>query len=126
MRLRLKSVIKMTGLTERQVRFLIAEGFVPPPRGGRSNAEYGEDHVEAIIRYTRLKELGFPPAAIRLLMGATAGIPFPIAKGVTLVVDTSHLASGADIEPMLCTARDVLARIVGKNPSQGSTGDRDV
>lgn len=124
--MRLKNVIETTGLTERQVRFLIAEGFVPPPRGGRSNADYGEDHVEAIIRYARLKELGFPPAAIRLLMGATAGIPFPIAKGVTLVVDTSHLASGADIEPMLGTARDVLARIVGKNPSQGSSGDQDV
>ena len=57
-----------TGTTERQVRYLIAEGFVPAPRGGRSNADYGEDHVAAIRRYGRLRDflplVGHPvPAA---------------------------------------------------------------
>lgn len=124
--MRIKDIMERTGATERQIRFLISEGFVPSPRGGRSNAEYGDDHVEAIIRYGRLKELGFPPAAIRLLIGATAGIPFPVAKGVTLVVDTSQLASGADIEPMLAAARDVLTRIVGKHEQPRATGELDV
>lgn len=125
MQLRIRDLIKRTGVAERQIRYLISEGFVPPPRGGRSNADYGEDHVEAIIRFTRLKELGFPPAAIRLLLDATAGIPFPISKGVTLVVDTSRLASGADVEPMVAKAREVLSHILSNHESKGSSGGSD-
>jgi DNA-binding transcriptional MerR regulator len=122
----MKDLIARTGTAERQIRYLVAEGFVPPPHGGRANAEYGEEHVEAIMRYARLKELGFPPAAIRLLLGATSGIPFPISKGVTLVVDISQLASGADVEAMIAAARDVLSRIVSKTNPQSPAGDRDV
>lgn len=125
MRLRLKELIERTGTVERQIRYLISEGFVPPPRGGRANAEYGEDHVEAVTRYVRLKELGFPPAAIRLLLGASAGIPFPIAKGITLVVDPAQLVSGADIEPMIQNTRDVLSRALGKSSQLKSSGDTD-
>jgi MerR family copper efflux transcriptional regulator len=125
MRLRLKELIERTGTVERQIRYLISEGFVPPPRGGRANAEYGEDHVEAVSRYVRLKELGFPPAAIRLLLGASAGIPFPIAKGITLVVDPAQLVSGADIEPMIRNTRDVLSRALGKSSQLKSSGDTD-
>ena len=40
----------LTGVAERQVRYLIAEGFIPAPRGGRANADYGDEHVEAIGR----------------------------------------------------------------------------
>ena len=123
--MRLKELIERSGTAERQVRYLISEGFVPPPRGGRANADYGEDHVEAIIHYARLKELGFPPAAIRLLLGATAGIPFPIAKGVTLVIDPAQLASGADIEPIMQSTRDVLSRALGKSTDSKSSGDTD-
>jgi MerR family copper efflux transcriptional regulator len=123
--MRLIDVIERTGTAERQIRYLISEGFVPPPRGGRANADYGEDHVEAVNRYARLKELGFPPAAIRLLLDATAGIPFPISKGVTLVVDTSQLASGANVEPMVAKAREVLSRILSNHENKRSLGDID-
>ncbi len=123
--MRLKELIERTGAVERQIRYLISEGFVPPPRGGRANAEYGEDHVEAVTRYVRLKELGFPPAAIRLLLGASAGIPFPIAKGITLVVDPAQLVSGADIEPMIRSTRDVLSRALEKSSQLKSSGDSD-
>lgn len=121
----LKELIERTGTAERQIRYLISEGFVSPPRGGRANADYGEDHVEAVNRYARLKELGFPPAAIRLLLDATAGIPFPISKGITLVVDTSQLASGANVEPMVAKAREVLSHILSNHENKNSPGDID-
>jgi hypothetical protein len=98
---------------------------VPPPSGGRANADYAETHVEAIVRFNRLKELGFPPAAIRILLHATAGIPFPISRGVTLVVDTSQLATGTDVEPMVAKAREVLSRIINNHGRKGSSGDSD-
>jgi hypothetical protein len=121
----LKELIERTGVPERQVRYLISEGFVPPPTGGRAKADYGQDHVAAVTRYARLKELGFPPAAIRLLLGATAGIPFPIAKGITLVIDPAQLASGMDTEAVIRSARDVITRAIGKSTHSNSSGDTD-
>ena len=123
--MRLKELIERTGTAERQIRYLISERFVPPPRGGRANADYGEDHVEAVNRYAHLKELGFPPAAIRVLLGATGGIPFPISKGITLVIDPAQLASGADLEPIIQSTRDVLSRALGKSTHSKSSGDTD-
>ena len=73
----IRDLTARTGLAERQVRYLIAEGLIPPPRGGRSNADYTEDHVAAITRYVRLRDLGFPPAAIKLLIQSGKGAPSP-------------------------------------------------
>lgn len=110
--MRLTELIGRTGTPERQIRYLISEGFVPPPRGGRANADYGEDHVEAITRFSRLKELGFPPAAIRLLLNARAGAPFPVAEGITLVIDLAQLGSGMDVEPLVEKTRAILSDLV--------------
>jgi DNA-binding transcriptional MerR regulator len=97
----IRELTARTGIAERQVRYLIAEGFIPPPRGGRANADYGDDHVAAIDRYTRLRDLGFPPAAIKLLLQAREGAPFPVAPGITIVVDPKLLASGTPVQPTI-------------------------
>jgi MerR family copper efflux transcriptional regulator len=98
--MRMNELTDLTGIAERQVRYLIAEGLIPPPRGGRANADYGEDHVAAIRRYSRLRELGFPPAAIKLLLQAKEGAPIPVGPGVTLVVDPSLIGSGTEVRPL--------------------------
>src|SRR5712672_3357981 len=92
--MRMRELTDLTGVAERQVRYLIAEGFIPPPQGGRANADYTEDHVAVIHRYSRLRELGFPPAAIKLLLQAREGAPIPVGPGVTLVVDPAVIGSG--------------------------------
>ena len=104
----IRDLAARTGVTERQVRYLIAEGFVPAPRGGRARADYGEDHVAAVLRYGRLRDLGFPPAAIRLLLQAREGAPFPVAPGITLVVDPELIGSRAEVEPLLERLRSIL------------------
>ena len=113
--MKIRDLVDATGTTERQVRFLIAERFVPPPRGGRANADYGEDHVEAIRRYSRLRELGFPPAAIRLMLEAKEGVPFPAAPGVSLILDPSLLASGADPQPIAEAIHRLLSDVMKDN-----------
>ena len=104
----------LTGVAERQVRFLIAEGFIPAPRGGRANADYGDEHVEAIGRYTRLRDLGFPPAAIKLLLEAREGAPFPVAPGITLVVEPELLGSGTDVGPLIEKIATLLSDLMRK------------
>ena len=102
----------LTGLPERQVRYLIAEGFMPSPHGGRSNADYGDEHVAAIHRYTRLRELGFPPAAIKLLLDAREGAPFVVAPGITLVIDPALLGTGAAVAPLVERIRHLLTDLL--------------
>jgi MerR family transcriptional regulator, copper efflux regulator len=104
----------LTRVAERQVRYLIAEGFIPAPRGGRANADYGDEHVEAIERYTRLRDLGFPPAAIKLLLEARQGAPFPVAPGITLVVDLDVLGSDTDVGPLIERIRTLLSDLMRK------------
>jgi MerR family transcriptional regulator, copper efflux regulator len=117
--MRIRELTARAGIAERQVRYLIAEGFIPPPRGGRANADYGEDHVAAIDRYTRLRDLGFPPAAIKLLLQAREGAPFPVAPGITIVVDPKLLASGTPVQPTIENIQRLLTDLF-KEPAHAS------
>src|SRR5208337_1759250 len=108
----IRELTARTGLAERQIRYLIAEGFIPPPRGGRANADYDDDHVAAITRYTRLRDLGFPPAAIKLLLETGEGAPFPVAPGLTLVIDPKLLGSGAPAGPIIDSIRRLLVDLL--------------
>ena len=111
--MRMNELTDLTGIAERQVRYLIAEGFIPPPRGGRANADYGEDHVAAVRRYVRLRDLGFPPAAIKLLLQAREGAPIPVAPGITLVVDPDLIGSGADVGDLAERIVTLLSKVLG-------------
>ncbi|WP_374379448.1 helix-turn-helix domain-containing protein [Dongia sp.] len=102
--LKFDELVRTTGTTPRQIRYLIAEGFVPPPTGGRTYATYGDVHVAAIRRYDRLRSLGFPPAAIRLLLDAREGIPVPIANGLTLVIAPDLIGAGGDVTGLAAKA----------------------
>jgi DNA-binding transcriptional MerR regulator len=99
---------RIPGLTPRQVRFLISEGFVPPPRGGRATASYGEDHVAAILRYQRLREAGLPPAAIRVVMASEGGVPVPVAPGIALLLDAAALAPETDATAIAQRVQQIL------------------
>lgn len=110
--MRIRELIQKTNTTERQVRYLISEGFMPGPVGGRANAEYDDNHVRIIQRYSRLRELGFPPAAIKLLLNARDGTPFPIDDGITLLVSPDLLASGTPVAPLIQKIEQILVEIL--------------
>lgn len=116
--MKLDQLATITGATVRQIRFLIAEGFVPRPDGGRTYASYDDKHVRAIRRFQRLKALGFPNAAICLLLNAREGVPIPVVEGVTLVVSTELIGHNVDVEPIVERAgvqlREALGRVSPK------------
>ncbi len=111
----IRELAAATGIAERQIRYLIAEGFIPPPRGGRATAEYGDDHAAAIRRYQRLREQGIAPAGIRALLQAGEATPFPVVPGITLLVDPSLLGSGAQAGPALARLALLLPDILRKD-----------
>ena len=112
----IRDLIAATRITERQVRYLISEGFMPPPDGGRANASYGDKHLDAIRRYNRLRDLGFPPAAIKLMLDAKEGIPFPVTPDVTLLIAPGLLKSGADPRPLVQAIQTLLDDILRETP----------
>ena len=112
----MRELSRLTGQPERQIRYMIAEGFAPSPRGGRANADYGDDHVAAIRRYSVLRQQGFPPNAIRALLAGGMAAPFKVVPGVTLHIDPQLLGGAMDVEALTDRVRHVL-RDVFKEPS---------
>lgn len=110
----IRELAAATGVAERQIRFMIAEGFVPPPRGGRARADYGDDHAAAIRRYTELRARGLPPAAIKVLLTEGAAVPFPVGSGLTLMVDPRLIGSGEDPGPILARLAEIVRTIMEK------------
>ncbi|MBB6124899.1 helix-turn-helix domain-containing protein [Sphingobium subterraneum] len=112
--LKLDDLVGATGATPRHIRYLIAEGFMPPPMGGRTYATYSAVHVTAIRRYERLRSLGFPPAAIRLLLDAREGIPVPIMPGLTLVIAPELIGSGGDVATIAAKGAMKIEELLSK------------
>ena len=112
----IRELVAAAQVTERQVRYLISEGFMPSPDGGRANASYDQKHLDAIHRYNRLRDLGFPPAAIKLMLEAKEGIPFPVTPDVTLIIAPDLLHSGADPQPIVAAVQSLLKKILKESP----------
>jgi DNA-binding transcriptional MerR regulator len=108
---KLADLAEQTGQPERLVRFLIAEGVVPPPVGERKAARYDERHLRAISRYLALKDAGLALKAIKAVMsGEGEMIPFPVTDGVVLRLHPSLIASGADPQPIV----DMIAKVLSE------------
>lgn len=118
----IRELASRTGAAERQIRFMIAEGFIPSPRGGRAHADYGDDHVAAIRRYLRLRERGFPPAAVKLLLDNGQGAPFEVAPGLTLLLDPQLLGSGCDADALI-EKTSLLLKDLLKEPADDPARD---
>ena len=101
----------LVGETPRQIRFLIAEGFVPPPTGGRAKAQYGAEHVEAVRRY-RLLQADHSPAQIKLMMSAhSSKVRVPVVPGVELELDLALLGPSLDAAKAAARVQQILSGI---------------
>jgi hypothetical protein len=60
----------------------------------------------------RLRELGFPPAAIKLLLQSREGAPFSIVPGITLVIDPELLGSGTPTRPLMKRIETLLTDLM--------------
>jgi DNA-binding transcriptional MerR regulator len=108
-------------VTPRFVRFLIAEGVIPPPTGGRAHAEYASEHVEGIARYLRLRDLGLSVAAIKRLDESAAldAVAVELAPGLTLAIRTGELLVPFDPTELAARIIAVIADIT--SPTQSAS-----
>ena len=72
----------------------------------------------------RLRDLGFPPAAIKVLLEAREGAPFVVAPGVTLVIDATLLGSGKDPAPLARRVQTLLEELLKDGANAKAAGPR--
>jgi DNA-binding transcriptional MerR regulator len=64
----LKELCEAAQVTERTVRYYIAEGLLPPPLGTRAQSRYTSGHLERLKLIQRLKEQDFSLRQIKSLL----------------------------------------------------------
>lgn len=90
------------GIPPRQIRFMIAEGILPPAaRTGRSADAYDETHVTKGQRYLALHRMGMKPGSIKVLMAFDDAVPILQDQGVELRIDPQIAPNDLDIEAIL-------------------------
>ncbi len=93
----------------RQIRFMIAEGILPPAaRTGRGADGYGEEHVSKGLRYLALHRLGMKPGSIKVLMAFDGAVPIVQEHGVEVRVDPSLSPADLDVDAILAAVRTAL------------------
>lgn len=111
----LAELAQKAGVPPRQIRFLIAEGILPPAsKTGRAADAYGEKHLAKARRYTTLHGLGMKPAAVKVLMAFDDALPIHQARGVELRVDPSVDPASIDVEATLVDIEKALRAYTAK------------
>ncbi len=112
----LSELAERLDIPPRQIRFMIAEGILPPAsRTGRSADGYDEAHVEKALRYLALHRLGMKPGSIKVLMAFDDAVPILQTNGVELRVEPSVSPADLDVDAILAAARTALEAYKGKD-----------
>jgi DNA-binding transcriptional MerR regulator len=98
----LSELAERLGVPARQIRFLIAEGILPPAaKTGRAADGYDEAHVLLGQRYLALHRMGMKPGSIKVLLAFDQAVPILQTGGVELRVDPGIAPEAIDIEAVL-------------------------
>ena len=111
----------------RQIRFMIAEGVLPPAlKTGRAADAYGDEHLRKARRYLTLHRLGMKPAAIKVLLAFDEAIPVYQGGGVELRIDPALDPARIDVDALLGEIGDVLRGLAAtpRKPSKQDPEDR--
>lgn len=114
-------------VTARFIRFLISEGIIDPPTGGRARADYNEAHVRGVVNYLRLRELGLSLRQVKEIFRSERGetIPFEIASGLSLHVDLGRLERSTMPAEVAERVRQILTEILAALSVKGNDNDDD-
>jgi DNA-binding transcriptional MerR regulator len=97
------------GVPPRQIRFMIAEGCLPPAKAtGRAADAYDEGHLAKGRRYITLHRLGMKPAAIKVLMAFDEALPIFQGLGLELRLDPSVDPQTIDFDTAIAALSEAL------------------
>lgn len=103
------------GTAPRQIRFLIAEGILPPAnKTGRAADAYDDDHLIKAQRYLALHRMGMKPASIKVLMTFDEAVPIAQFGGVELRVSPDIPPETLDVDAIVTEITAALKTYVAK------------
>ena len=106
------------GVPPRQIRFMIAEGCLPPANStGRAADAYDASHLARGRKYVTLHQLGMKPQAIKVLMAFDDAIPIFQAHGLELRVDPSLDPKKINLKAALSDLTRALRAYLSKEKS---------
>lgn len=111
----LAELAERIGTAPRQIRFLIAEGILPPAnKTGRAADAYGDEHLKTAQKYLALHRMGMKPASIKVLMAFDDAVPIIQTGGVELRVSPDTAPETIDVEAIMAEIAMALKTYVGK------------
>jgi DNA-binding transcriptional MerR regulator len=115
--MKLNELIEAAGhdkVTPRFVRFLISEGIIDPPSGGRAHASYDEAHLRGILNYVRLRDRGFSLTQVKEIVRSERGetVPIEVAPGLSLHLDLARLDRSLSPADAVARISQILSEIL--------------
>jgi DNA-binding transcriptional MerR regulator len=119
----IKELAQRAAMPVRNVRYLISEKFVDPPRtdeGGKAHAHYGEEHLAQIRMYQHLRDAGMSQRQVRAhiegrsVSEVIAGINEVVrrlAPGLELKVTASLIPGDVNVDEVLARVRSILETV---------------
>lgn len=104
-----------TGVSARNIRYLITEGILPPPDGPARAAQYSDEHVRILRVYTAAKAEGISSLDVirRRIAGEGSRSTTGIVPGIELVVDRDAIPAGTTVEDIMAVLRKVVETELG-------------
>jgi DNA-binding transcriptional MerR regulator len=131
----IKELAERAAMPIRNVRYLISEKFVDPPRideGGKAHAHYGEEHLAQIQMYQHLRDAGMSQRQIRThIEGRSVSeviegidqVVRRLAPGLELKVTASLIPGNIDVDEVLARVRSILETVkLGKSVKPAKSG----
>ena len=119
----IKELAQRAAMPIRNVRYLISEKFVDPPRtdeGGKAHADYGEEHLAQLRMYQHLRDAGMSQRQIRAhiegrsvreVIKGIDEVVCQLAPGLKLKVTASLIPENVDVDKVLARVRSVLETV---------------
>jgi DNA-binding transcriptional MerR regulator len=105
-----------TGVSARNIRYLITEGILPPPEGSGRAARYTDEHVRILQVYTEAKAEGVGSLGIirRRIAGEEGRSTTVVVPGIELVVDRDVLDGDLTVEQIMAALKAAVEAKLGR------------
>ncbi|NTF16898.1 MerR family transcriptional regulator [Agrobacterium rubi] len=96
-----------TGVSARNIRYLITEGILPAPEGPARAARYSHEHLRILGIYTEAKAEGVSSLDVirRRIAGEGARSTVQIVPGIELTVEPGSIPAGTTVEDIMAALR---------------------
>jgi Predicted transcriptional regulators len=105
-----------TGVSARNIRYLISEGILPPPEGAARAARYTDEHLRILRIYSEAKAEGVNSLEVikRRIAGVESRSSTAIVPGIELIVDKDVLDRKLTVDEIMAALRAVVETKLGR------------